>query len=60
MDKYKEFPMIDTLARNYGYTHAEAFNLSWREAYTIIALNRETAYIEAMAQEMKRKADGNS
>lgn len=60
MKKYKEFPLIDSLARTYSYTHEQAFNLSWREAYTMIALNREQAYIEHVASEMKRKSEENT
>jgi len=57
MDKYGEFIIIDKLAKDYGYTHDEAFNLSWRQAYTIIALNREQAYIEYKSAELKRESE---
>ncbi len=53
MDKYGEFALIDTIASKYSYTHDQVFNLSWREAFTIIALGRERAYIEARVQELK-------
>ena len=57
MKKYGEFILVDSLAKTYNYTHDEVFNLSWREAYTMIALNREQKYIDAKAGEMKRAAD---
>ena len=55
MDKYGEFAMLDKIAKIYGYTHEQVFNLSWREAYTIHALNKEQQYIELKAGELKRK-----
>jgi len=57
MKKYGEFVLIDSLAKTYNYTHDQAFDLSWREAYTMLALNREQKYIEAKAGEIKRAAD---
>jgi len=57
MDKYGEFVLIDKIAKHYSYTHEQVFNLSWREAYTIIALNREQAYIEHKATEAKRESE---
>lgn len=60
MKKYGEFVLIDHLATKYNYTHQDAFELSWRTAYTIAALGREQAYVESVATEMKRKADQNA
>ena len=57
MDKYGEFVIVDSLAKTYGYTHDQVFDLSWREAFTMVALNREQQYIESRAAELKRQAD---
>ena len=57
MDKYGEFVLIDKLARDYAYTHDEAFDLSWRQAYTIICLGREQSYIEYKSSELKRESE---
>jgi len=59
MDKYGEFVLVDSLALKYGYTHEQVFNLSWREAFTMLALGREQQYIEARASDLKRQADKN-
>lgn len=60
MVKYGEFAMIDKIAKDYAYTHDEVFDLSWREVFTIIALNSERAYIEARAGKLKREAEKNT
>ena len=57
MEKYGEFPVIDKLASDYGYKHAEVFEMSWRDVYTIVALNREQNYIEYKATELKRESE---
>lgn len=59
MDKYGEFPIVNKLAKEYAYTHDQVFNLSWREAYTILALDKEQRYIEYMATNMKSEANKN-
>ncbi|GAG36376.1 unnamed protein product [marine sediment metagenome] len=59
MKKYGEFAMLDSLAIKYNYTHDQVFNLSWREAYTMMALGREQLYIETKASEMKRESEKN-
>lgn len=59
MQKYGEFVIIDNLAIRYNYTHDQVFDLSWREAYTMIALGREQQYIESRASEMKREHEKN-
>jgi len=60
LKKYGEFLMLDKIAKDYGYTHAEVFKLSWREAYTIHALNLERSYIEARTSELKSEHDKNT
>ena len=60
MNKYGEFAMLDKIAKEYGYSHDQVFNLSWREAYTITALNAERSYIEAKAGEMKREHESKT
>ncbi len=57
MVKYGEFVIIDRIAGNYNYKHAEVFEMSWRDVYTIMALNREQAYIEYKATELKRESE---
>jgi len=51
---------VDKIAKDYGYTHEQVFNLSYREAYTIIALNREQFYIEQKTSELKRESEKQS
>lgn len=51
--------MLDKIAKDYGYTHDQVFNLSWREAYTIHALNLERNYIDAKVSELKTEHDKN-
>ncbi len=55
MEKYGEFVFIDRIAKEYKYTHDQVFNMSWREVYTILALNREQGYIEHKVDELKRE-----
>ena len=55
MAKFGEFTLIDTMCLNYNYTHEQAFNLSWSEFMTIIALGREKAYIEAEVQKLMQR-----
>lgn len=55
LEKYGEFPLIDKLAKEYNYTHEQAYNLPWRVAYTIMALGRETSYIENEASRQKNR-----
>jgi len=57
LNKYGEFIIIDKIAKEYGYSHDDVFNLSWREVYTIVALSREQAYIEAKATRLKSDND---
>ena len=47
LDKYGQFVIIDTICLNYNYTHEQVFMLSWSEVMTIIALNKDKAYIDA-------------
>lgn len=59
MNKFGEFTVINKLARDYNYTHAEAFDLPWRVAYTILALDKTQGYIEYRAQELKHEHERN-
>ena len=52
--------LLDRIAKDYGYTHDQVFDLSWREAYTIHALNLERNYIEIKSGEMKRDHEKHS
>jgi len=54
LKKYGEWILIDKIARTYSYSHDEVFALSWTEAMTIIAYNKESNYIEHKANEYKR------
>ena len=56
-DKYGEFTLIDSLCKLYNYTHEQVFKLSWSEAMTMIAYNREYAYVDYVARENMRKAN---
>jgi len=56
-DKYGEFALVDSLAKTYNYTHEQVFKLSWTEAMTMIAYNREYNYVDAKAREFSRKAN---
>ena len=58
-EKYGEFPIIDKIAAKYSYSHDQVFNLSWREVFTMVALGREEAYVENLANEMKRNSENN-
>jgi len=57
LDKFGEFPLIDFLASTYNYTHEQVFLLSWSEALTMIAYNREKAYVNHKAQDIYREAN---
>jgi hypothetical protein len=55
LNKYGDFTIVNKLAKDYNYTHEDAFNLSWRVAFTILALDKEQLYIETRAAEMARE-----
>lgn len=57
LDKYGEWALIDSIAMQYSYTHDEVFALSWGEAMTIIAYNRERAYINHATDNMYKEAN---
>ncbi len=57
MKKYGEFTLVDRIAKEYNYTHDQVFDLSWREAYTIIALGNERQYIESRAMALKQQSE---
>ncbi len=60
LDKYGEFLVIDTLCLNYNYTHEQAFNLSWSEVMTIIAINKDKSYTDAEMHKANMKHESNS
>ena len=55
LKKYGEWVLVDKIARTYSYSHDEVFALSWTEALTIIAYNRESNYVEHKTNEIKRE-----
>jgi hypothetical protein len=54
-DKFGEFGIVNRIAKDYGYTHAEVFDLSWRLAYTIMSYDKTQSYVEFTAT--KNKSD---
>ena len=54
-DKFGNFGILNKLAKDYNYTHAEVFDLSWRLAYTIMAYDKTQNYVEYTAT--KNKSD---
>ena len=57
LEQFGEFVHIDKMAREYNYTHSEAFELSWSEFITIIVLSRRREVVEHRFSEIKRKAN---
>lgn len=57
LEKWGEWVLIDSLAKTYNYTHDQVFALSWSEAMTMIAYNREAAYVENKAVEIRNAAE---
>ncbi len=55
--KYGEFTYIDLLATTYNYTHDQVFNLSWSEAMTMLAYNKEKDYVEQKVRQIQDAAD---
>ena len=53
--KYGEFTLVDSLCKQYNYTHDQVFKLSWTEAMTFIAYNREYSYVDFKTRETQRK-----
>ena len=54
--KYGEFVIIDSLAKQYSYSHEDVFKLSWGECMNLVAYNREYSYVENKAREYSRKS----
>jgi len=57
LDKYGEFAHIDVLAKMYNYTHDQVFNLSWSEAMTMLAYNKESSFVEQKVNQIQQAAD---
>ncbi len=55
--KYGEFAYIDLLAITYSYTHDQVFNLSWSEAMTMLAYNKEKDYVEQKVRQIQEAAN---
>ena len=54
---FGEFTIVDSIAREYIYTHDQVTELSWSEVMTIIVLRKKRAAIETRAQETYRAAN---
>ena len=48
---------MDSIAREYIYTHDQVTELSWSEVMTIIVLRKKRSAIETRAQETYRAAN---
>jgi len=54
MDPHKYILMIDSLARDYNYTHDEAFNLSVSEAFTYLVIGKKRDYIKSKSEQLQK------
>ena len=60
MQQFGEFTHIDKMAREYNYTHDQAFDLSWSEFMTILVLNRRRESVEYKFSELKKAANATN
>ncbi len=57
LNKYGEFSYIDLLATTYNYTHDQVFALSWSEAMTMLAYNKEKDYVQQKVNQIQEAAN---